>query len=164
MPGLSLTWTKIVGPFQLSEFVQIFMDESVLEKDAQQQQHISTPNIRVNHIGNSASQANRGGAGQHKRRSASADAVAAHAARSEAGSCGHSEAGPCGRSGRAEAGREVPGGAAAGAEPNGGVSADGVAGQKRRPRRRGGRRGAGDRRRRWRHSGRWGAIGAPSAR
>ncbi len=44
------------------------MAQSVLEKDAQQQQHISTPNIRVDHIGNSASEPNRGGAGQHKSR------------------------------------------------------------------------------------------------
>ena len=106
MPGLSLTWTKIVGPFRGSEFFMNFMAQSVLEKDAQQQQHISTPNIRVDHIGNSASQANRGGGGQNKRNIA------------------RSEDGPCG--GRAEADGEVPGDAAAGAGPTGGVSADGA--------------------------------------
>ena len=119
MPGLSLTWTKIVGAFRENEFVKTFMAQSVLEKDAQQQQHISTPNIRVDHIGDSASEPNRGGAGQHKRRSASADAVAAPPAQAA-----RSEDGPCG--GRAEADGEVPGGAAAGAGPTGGVSADGA--------------------------------------
>jgi hypothetical protein len=121
MPGLSLTWTKIVGAFQKNEFVKTFMVQSVLEKDAQQQQHISTPNIRVDHIGDSASEPNRGGAGQHKRRSASADAVAAPPAQAA-----RSEDGPCGRGGRAEADGEVPGGAAAGAAPTGSVSADGA--------------------------------------
>ena len=105
MPGLSLTWTKIVGAFRGSEFFMNFMMQSVLEKDAQQQ-HISTPNIRIDHIGNSASQANRGGGGQNKRNIA------------------RSEEGPCGE--RAEADGEVPGGAAAGAGPTGGVSADGA--------------------------------------
>ena len=104
MPGLSLTWTKIVGAFRGSDFFMNFMGQSVLEKDAQQQQHISTPNIRVDHIGNSASQANRGGGGQNKRNIA------------------RSEDGPCG--GRAEADGEVPGGAAAGSGSTGGVSAD----------------------------------------
>jgi hypothetical protein len=106
MTGLCLTWTKIVGPFRGSEFFMNFMAQSVLEKDAQQPQHISTPNIRVDHIGNSASQANRGGGGQNKRNIA------------------RSEDGPCG--GRAEADGEVPGDAAAGAGPTGGVSADGA--------------------------------------
>ena len=120
-----------MGTFRESKFVKNFMAQSVLEKDAQQQQHISTPNIRVDHIGNNASQANRGGGGQNKRNIAPADAVAAPPAQAA-----RSEDGPCGRGGRAEADGEVPGGAAAGAGPTGGISADGAS--------QGGSRGCGE--------------------
>jgi hypothetical protein len=59
MPGLDLTWTKITGAFRDSDFVKPFMAQSDLEKDAQKPQHISIPNIHVDHHRNSASEPNR---------------------------------------------------------------------------------------------------------
>ena len=138
VPSFKIEWTRIDGPYRDNEIVKQFLAQSVFEKDAQQQQHISTPNIRVDHFGNSTSEPNKGGAGKHRKSPAPVDAVGApvaHAARSEAGPyvSGGRGRGGRGRGGRHRggAGMEVPafdsaGGSAAGAGAAGGASANGA--------------------------------------
>ena len=96
VPRFKIEWTRIDGPYRNNEIVKQFLKQSVFEKDAHLQQHISIPNIRVDHFGNSTSEPNKGGAGKHKKRSAADAAV------------------------------DSAGGAAAGAGAAGGASADGA--------------------------------------